>query len=320
MKFLKKPKYLRNQFSQQDNCLHFVFYNIIDSHHRIIFLKYLTHDKITSLYEIAKYSNGSIGILGMIPLIQTKIPISHLIIDKSPKSLLTESFRAIRTNLQFIANEKKSRIIGISSTISGEGKTFLAINLAGIIAFTGKKVIVLDLDMRKPKIHLGFGIKNVKGMSTLLIGKDEIDNCINHSELPGLDYITAGPLPPNPSELIVSNNFLKVINELKLKYDMIVIDNPPVGLVTDGIPVLQMADYPIYVFKANFSRKNFIQNVDRLMNENNLTKLSVVLMELMQAEQDTEKGIAMDIITATVMDMDTDMDLSPILTTLTQQG
>ena len=71
------------------------------------FLKYLTHDKITSLYEIAKYSNGSIGILGMIPLIQTKIPISHLIIDKSPKSLLTESFRAIRTNLQFIANGKK---------------------------------------------------------------------------------------------------------------------------------------------------------------------------------------------------------------------
>ena len=112
--------------------------------------------------------------------------------------------------------------------------------------------------MRKPKIHLGFGIKNVKGMSTLLIGKDEIDNCINHSELPGLDYITVGPLPPNPSELIVSNEFMKVIKELKSKYDMIVIDNPPVGLVTDGIPVLQMADYPIYVFKANFSTERIL--------------------------------------------------------------
>ena len=102
---------------------------------------------------------------------------------------------------------------------------------------------------------------------------------------------------------------------------MIVIDNPPVGLVTDGIPVLQMADYPIYVFKANFSRKNFIQNVDRLMNENNLTKLSVVLNGVDASRAGYgKKGIAMDIITDTVTDMDTDMDLSPILhTTLTQQ-
>ncbi len=83
--------------------------------------------------------------------------VSQLIVDKSPKSMLTESFRAIRTNLQFINNDVKSKIIAVSSTISGEGKTFVAINLGGIIAFTGKKVVVIDLDMRKPKIHLALG-------------------------------------------------------------------------------------------------------------------------------------------------------------------
>ena len=88
--------------------------------------------------------------------------ISQLIVDKSPKSMLTESFRAIRTNLQFINNDVNSKIIAVSSTISGEGKTFIAINLGGIIAFTGKKVVVIDLDMRKPKIHLALGYSNKK--------------------------------------------------------------------------------------------------------------------------------------------------------------
>ena len=88
--------------------------------------------------------------------------VSQLVVDKSPKSMLTESFRAIRTNLQFINNDVNSKIIAVSSTISGEGKTFVAINLGGIIAFTGKKVVVIDLDMRKPKIHLALGTSNKK--------------------------------------------------------------------------------------------------------------------------------------------------------------
>ena len=225
----------------------------------IALLNYLTHDKITSLHEISKYSDGSIGILGMIPLLKTKPSISQLIVDKSPKSMVTESFRALRTNLQFISNDQSAKIIAISSTISGEGKTFLAINLAGIIAFTGKKVLIIDLDMRKPKIHRGFGVKNDKGMSEILVGKNSVKDCTHHSSLKNLDFITAGTLPPNPSELIVSKEFDETIEELKKTYDLIVIDNPPVGLVTDGIPVLSKADFPIYVFKANFSRKTLFK-------------------------------------------------------------
>ncbi|MGZ4155869.1 MAG: GumC family protein [Bacteroidia bacterium] len=243
----------------------------------LVLFKYLSHNEINSLNEITKYTNASISILGIVPKCKQDIPVSQLLVDKSPKSLIAEAFRSIRTNLQFISNEPGPKTIALTSTISGEGKTFVAINLAGIIAFSGKKVVIIDLDMRKPKIHIGFNAPNAKGMSTLLIGKDTIESTIQHSSLEYLDFITAGPIPPNPSELIISKKMDEIIAHLKTIYDVIIIDNPPVGLVSDGISMIQKADYPIYIFRADYSKRNFIQNVDRLFNEANITKLSVVL-------------------------------------------
>src|SRR5690606_35598987 len=134
----------------------------------------------------------------MVPMYKKEIPISQMLIDKNPKSLIAESFRSIRTNLQFVDNTGGLKLMAITSTISGEGKTFVAINLAGIIAYSGKRVIILDLDMRKPKIHLGFGVENTKGMSTLLIGRYTLEECVQRSGLEGFDFVTAGPIPPNP--------------------------------------------------------------------------------------------------------------------------
>ncbi|MBK7946297.1 MAG: AAA family ATPase [Flavobacteriales bacterium] len=170
----------------------------------LVLVRYILHDNVTSLHDIAKLSHASIGVLGMIPKYKKEIPISQLLIDKNPKSLIAEAFRTVRTNMQFVDNTSGPKVIAITSTISGEGKTFVAINLAGIISFSGKRVIILDLDMRKPKIHLGFDVDNTLGMSTVLIGKDQLDDSIRHSNLEGLDFITAGPIPPNPSELIIS--------------------------------------------------------------------------------------------------------------------
>ena len=140
----------------------------------IVLVQYILHSNITSLNDIAKASNSSVGILGMVPKYKKEIPVSQLLVDKHPKSLIAESFRSIRTNLQFVDNSPGPKVLAVTSTISGEGKTFVAINLGGIISFSDKRVVILDLDMRKPKIHLGFGVANVRGMSTLLIGKDEV--------------------------------------------------------------------------------------------------------------------------------------------------
>jgi capsular exopolysaccharide synthesis family protein len=243
----------------------------------IITIKYLLHNQISSLNEINRLSNATISTLGVVPMYKETIPVSMLLVNGKPRSLFAEAFRNIRTNLRFIDNSEGPKVAAVTSTISGEGKTLIAINLAGIIAYSGKKVILLDLDMRRPKINKGFGVDNNYGMSTVLIGKSTIKEAIRHSDQEGLDFITAGPIPPNPSELIISERMGQIIEELKLEYDMVVIDTPPVGLVTDGVTLIQKADYPLYIFRADYSKKHFVQNVDRLINENGIKSLSVVL-------------------------------------------
>jgi tyrosine-protein kinase Etk/Wzc len=241
----------------------------------VFLLKYLFYNEIPSLHDVLKYTN--VPVIGVIPKYKSEIPSNQLLVLKKPKSLISEALRAIRTNLQFIGNGPGPKLVSVTSTISGEGKTFFAMNLAGILAFSDKKVIVIDLDMRKPKIHLGFNVDNVRGVSTILSKIDEIDNCIQPSKVKNLDFITAGPVPPNPSELILTPRMTEMIDYLKSKYDYVIVDNPPVGIVTDGMKSILMADYPIYVFKANYSKRMFIQNVNRLVSENHINKLSIVL-------------------------------------------
>lgn len=241
----------------------------------LILLRYLFFNDITNINDIIKYTDAPI--LGIIPKYKKDIPVSQLIVDQKPKSLVAEALRSIRTNLQFISNEPGSKVIAFTSTISGEGKTFVAINLAGVVAFSEKKVIVMDFDLRKPKIHLGFGVENKKGISTILMGLNDIDSCIQHSIIDHLDFITAGPVPPNPAELMLNQRMPDLVDYLKTKYDYILIDNPPIGIVTDGMKSLLLADYPIYIFKANHSKRVFVQNVDRLISDSRLKKLAIVL-------------------------------------------
>ncbi len=243
----------------------------------LVFTRYFLHDKITSINDVVNHIDASIAVLGIVPNYESDVPISQLVVDKNPKSQIAEAFRSIRSNLNFINNTEGPKIIAVTSSISGEGKTFVCLNIAGILAYTGKKVILLDLDMRKPKIHKGFGVANEIGMSTILTSMSSVSECINQSHFAGLDYITAGPIPPNPSELIISDKLNSVIEELKLTYDYIVFDNPPIGLVTDGITTVQKADYPIYVFRSDYSKKGFVQILDKLINEGNINNLSLIL-------------------------------------------
>ena len=241
----------------------------------VFFVKYIFYNEIPSLHDLLKYTNAPV--IGVLPRYKSEIPPNQLLVLKKPKSLIAEALRAIRTNLQFIDNTPGSKLVAVTSTISGEGKTFFAMNLAGILAFSDKKVVVIDLDMRMPKIHKGFNVENVKGVSTILSKIDEIEDCIQNSKVKNLDFITAGPPPPNPSELILKAEMDELIQYLKSKYDYVIVDNPPVGIVTDGMKSILMADYPVYILKANYSKRMFIQNINRLMTENKVSRLAVVL-------------------------------------------
>lgn len=246
-------------------------------------VRYVLDNKITSISEVERLS--PVTVLGALPAAKNKNPHASLMIADNPKSAFSEAMRSVRTNMDFLAHRQQNRIITVTSTVSGEGKTFVTINLAGIIAYSGKKVVVLDLDMRKPKVHLAFGGQNrEKGLSTLLIGRHKIEDCTQSTTIPGLDYIPAGPTPPNPSELVMNGDFDRLLDELKTRYDVVVIDTPPVGLVTDGILIMKKADLPLYVFKAEYSKKSFFKTLHRLTTINQFQHMAVILNGVEQSK------------------------------------
>jgi capsular exopolysaccharide synthesis family protein len=241
----------------------------------VLFFKYLTFNEVNVLDDLKKLLPEKVSILGSVPLVTKNTTFSSLLVHSQPKSMLSENMRKLRTNLNYV--HPNYQTIAISSSISGEGKTFVALNLAGIIAMSGKKTILLDLDLRRPKVHLGLGVENEVGMSGLIVGEFKLEECIRNSEIPSLDFITAGPVPPNPSELLLSDRFKELVAELKSTYEVIVIDNPPIGLVSDGVNILSEADIPIYIFKSHYSKRNFAFRVKELFDMQQITKLNVIL-------------------------------------------
>ena len=243
-----------------------------------IVVKYLLMNVIYSQKQI---ENKLIApILGSIPTYQKKMPASTLVVDGNPKSSISESLRAIRTNSDFMLPKKSKQIFGVTSTISGEGKTFFAINFAAILALTGKRVVVLDLDMRKPKIHVGFNVENKEGISSILSGISEWRNTVHKSSLKNLDFITSGPIPPNPNELLLKKEFDDLLDNLHQDYDIIMADNPPIGLVTDANNVFKKCDLSIYVVRSGFSKEIVISNINNLYKSKNYTNLSVVINDV----------------------------------------
>jgi tyrosine-protein kinase Etk/Wzc len=241
----------------------------------LVAIHYLRFNEIVSASEISKYT--SVPVLGVLPKYPSNIPIQQFIVEKYPKSILAESLRAIRSNLQFITNGKGSKVIAITSTISGEGKTFLSINLAGALAITGKKVIIVDVDMRKPTVHKYFNLQNSQGMSTILSGQSTAEDCIQDIGKYNIKFITAGPIPPNPAELLNDDKFEKLIDSLREQYDFIIIDNPPIGLVSDSLKSMQLADYPIYLLRANYSKRNFLSLPEKMLQVYHINSISIVL-------------------------------------------
>jgi len=228
----------------------------------LAYIKDLTNDKIEDKEDIEKVT--TIPIIGNIPHIKSNY--SAIAVLDSPKSVLSESFRSLRTNLQFMARSE-NKVISITSTIAGEGKTFTSVNLATIISLTGQKTIVINLDMRKPTLHDKFGLSNYKGMSTYLSGKSLLYEIIQPSQYENLDVITSGPIPPNPSELINSRAFKDLIERLKAVYEVIILDTPPIGIVADARVIMDISDVNIYILRENYSKKVFVNNIDKLKEE-----------------------------------------------------
>ena len=241
----------------------------------IVFVVVLLDNNINNLEDIQKMTN--IPIIGVIGKKNTK---NNLSVFEKSKSPLAESFRAIRSSLQFIYKKQKqneeAKVLMLTSSISGEGKTYCSINLATVFALSDKKTVIVGLDLRKPRIFGDFNIDNINGVVNYLIGQKTIDEVVQKTHIPYLDVIPSGPIPPNPAELLMGDSIYEMMEELKSKYDYIILDTPPVGLVSDALELAQFCDATIYVTRQGFTKKGMLSVVNEKHKRGELHNISIL--------------------------------------------
>ena len=195
------------------------------------------------------------------------------------QSVMGEQIRALRTNLQFLRSDPQtSQVLLFTSSISGEGKSFISLNLGASLALIDRKTVILEMDMRKPKLHKSLHIENRVGLSNYLIGEATIDELLH--PITGYEnyyIITAGPLPSNPSELLSSPRLADLFRGLKERFDYVLVDSPPVGLVTDSQLIAPFADATMFLVRHDHTPKNYIKMVDTLYKEHRFPQLSIIL-------------------------------------------
>jgi tyrosine-protein kinase Etk/Wzc len=200
-----------------------------------------------------------------------------LVLIDLPQSQISESLRTVRTNLDYFLQGKRQQVILFTSTTSGEGKSFIALNIAISLALLERKTILLDFDFRKPKLFEYLGMTNSPGATSYLINKANLEDIIVPTGIKNLDFITAGPTPPNPVELIGSEKTDQLINHLKSKYDYIIIDTPPSGLVSEALVLMKYSDLKIFVVRLNHTPKKQFANLLEEMDAKNINNMCLLL-------------------------------------------
>ncbi|GGF25777.1 GumC family protein [Echinicola rosea] len=200
-----------------------------------------------------------------------------LTVMRKPKSTISENFRSLRADMTFLSPGAKKLTILFTSSISGEGKTFCAVNLASVYAMMGKKTILVGLDLRKPKIADEFGLINDRGVSTCLSVGMPWKEAVKPSGFDNLDILLSGPVPPNPAELLAQGYFKEMMDEIKANYDVLILDCAPVGLVSETKELFALADINMYVFRQHYSPKTNIQILKGLVEKGGVKKMYSIL-------------------------------------------
>jgi non-specific protein-tyrosine kinase len=195
----------------------------------------------------------------------------------SPKATIAEAFRALRTNIQFINFEQDLKLVMFTSPGPGEGKTSMVVNLGMALAEAGHRVLVISADMRKPKLHEYFHFDNKKGLSTVLIGRATMEECLRTSTLPHLKVLTSGPIPPNPSELLGSRRMSEVMEEGRAMADFVLLDMPPVLAATDAQVLGPRVDGAVLVVSKGTSRREEARKTKELLQQVKTRMLGIVL-------------------------------------------
>ncbi|WP_146553710.1 CpsD/CapB family tyrosine-protein kinase [Rummeliibacillus sp. SL167] len=201
----------------------------------------------------------------------------NLITMSDAKSVVSEQFRTIRTNITFSAPDQELKTILVTSSIPGEGKSTNAANIGVVFAQEGKKVLIVDADMRRPTLHHTFRLLNIDGLSSVLIKQQTIQNVIQETSITGLDIVTSGPLPPNPSELLASKAMDTLLKVLRQEYDLVIFDSPPLLPVTDARILSNKCDGTVLIVDRNTTKKADILKAKASLHASQAKIMGVVL-------------------------------------------
>ena len=241
-----------------------------------IYLKEFSNSRL--LFRSQIESKVQAPIIGEL-IFQQESNKSPVVVGAGKRSLIAEQFRELRTNLSYVTanSHTDSTVILVTSSIPNEGKSFVAINTSISLCLTGSKVVLLEFDLRKPKISSVLGVKRETGLSNFLIGKATAQDIVSkHPEIDNFSIISSGPIPPNPAELISTPRLEELIKYLRQHFDYIVIDSPPVASVTDAKILASMADLTLYIIRHNFTDNSFLQLINENYQRNSFPKLNLV--------------------------------------------
>lgn len=208
------------------------------------------------------------------------------VISVLDRNVVGEQFRAIRTNISFLLKDKSKKIILVTSSISEEGKSFISLNLAAVCAIPGKKVALLEFDIRRPVIANNLHLDNTKGLTDYLTGQlnsiSEI--CLASGEIPSLHIYPSGPVPLNPADLLLSDNLSRLFETLKAEYDYIIIDSPPVGIVSDPLIIGKYSDIVLYVVRYQKTSKKQLDFISKIVSDKTLSNVTLILNDVKKGD------------------------------------
>ncbi len=205
---------------------------------------------------------------------------TNLVVYEKPKSGLSESFRSLRSNLNYFTKEKQNKVFLVTSSISGEGKSFTTINLATAIAFSGSSTLIIGADMRKPRLFNDIDLSNEYGLSNYLSRNKSLDDIIQDTFIENLKFISSGPIPPNPSELLMRPEMEQLLTDVKSKFEFIIVDSPPVALVTDAFILSEIVDHTVFVARQNYTPKQTIQSIEDYYRQGKIKSISMFLNDI----------------------------------------
>ncbi|WP_345242012.1 CpsD/CapB family tyrosine-protein kinase [Pontibacillus salipaludis] len=200
-----------------------------------------------------------------------------LITNLNPKSPISEQYRTIRTNLQFASVDQELRTMLVTSSGPSEGKSMTASNVATVFAQQGKKVLLIDGDLRKPTMHYTFHVSNLTGLSSYLVGQNNLSEVVSKTKVENLSIMPCGPVPPNPAELLGSEAMSRLMEEAKETYDMVIFDTPPVLAVTDSQILANAVDGVLLVVRSKHTQQEASQKAKELLDNAHAKLLGVVL-------------------------------------------